>query len=126
MPGSAGAGCTLRRRTALIAASAGYARTVCREPQQTAAFRALWSRIATTGYGPAGGVIGWRRTSDGGRRREEAGSELAGERQLLGSGDRVVRGQHEREPNAVVLEVFERQVAHAGVLVVLRGDGRAV
>jgi hypothetical protein len=36
----------------------------------------------------------------------------------LGPGDQVVRDCDEREPDAVVLEVAERQVAQAGVLVV--------
>jgi hypothetical protein len=44
--------------------------------------------------------------------------ELAGQQQALGPGDQVVRERDEREPDAVVLEVAERQVPEAGVLVV--------
>jgi hypothetical protein len=36
----------------------------------------------------------------------------------LGPGDQVVREAHDLEPDAVVLEVSERQVPQAGVLVV--------
>ena len=44
--------------------------------------------------------------------------ELAGEQQPLGPDDQVVREAHDLQPDLVVLEVAERQVAQAGVLVV--------
>ena len=47
-----------------------------------------------------------------------AAGELAGQREALGRGEQVVGDQDEREPDAVVLEVSERQVAQAGVFVI--------
>jgi hypothetical protein len=44
--------------------------------------------------------------------------EFAGEQQALGPHDEVVGDPHELEPDTVVLEAAEWQVAHPGVLVV--------
>ena len=44
--------------------------------------------------------------------------ELAGEQQSLGPRDQVVREPHDLQPDLVVLEGPERQVAQPGVLVV--------
>lgn len=43
------------------------------------------------------------------------GRQLAAEQQPLGPGDQVMGEAHELQPDAVVLEVSERQVAQAGV-----------
>ena len=47
-----------------------------------------------------------------------AAGEFAGEQQALGPAEQVVSDPHELEPDTVVLEIAEWQVAHAGVLVV--------